>query len=214
MGPHARAHLVDIEGLGDEVGTADVESPNFFLRCINNRDEDHRNTIADGRGLDAATDFVAVHARHHDIKQHQIRRCRPQHQFNRFGPRPGDQDTVVILQGFEQFVDVFRHVVHHQQRGRMFRVGVLGGIEHDRVFPVPLQFELCANAQAQEIGVDRLGYVIGNPQRQATRFISGLCQGCHENNRDFGGRRMGFQVRQNRVTVHAGHFDIEQDQVG
>ena len=39
----------------------------------------------------------------------------PCDQFDGLGAVAGDQDAVLVLEGFEQLVDIFRDVVDHQQ---------------------------------------------------------------------------------------------------
>jgi len=208
-----RAHLVDVERLGDVVGGPQLETLHLLIGRVDHGDEDHRDAVPLRRGLDAAADLVAVHVWHHDVQQHQVGRRGALHRIDRLDAVAGDHDAVVALQGFEQLVDVLGDVVHHQQRGRVRRIVLGGDVEHHRVLAIAPQFELVAHARFQKLRVDRLGDVVGHAHGQAPSLVRCFGQGGDENHRDVRRGRVDLQRGEHGIPIHARHLDVEQDQV-
>ncbi len=214
MGADARPHLVDVEGLGNVIGGAQLEAQHLLLGGADDRDEDDGNAVASRGRLDAAAHLVTVHLRHDDIQQHQIGRRRTVHYFECLEAGTGHHDAVLALQGLEQFVNVCRHVIDHQQRRRMRRIGVGRDVEHHGALPKALQFELILHPHLQQVRIDRLGDVIGDALGEAACLVGRLRQGGDEDHRYLGRGRVDLEGGQHGIAVHLRHLDVEQDQVG
>lgn len=212
MGAHAGAHLIDVERLCNVVRGSEVEAFHLVRQFAHHRDEQDRNAVGPGHGLDAPAYLVTVHLRHQDVEQHEIGRGCALHQFDGFGARIGDQDVVFVLQDFEQFVDIFRNVVNHEQRGPLARIGALGN--RHGITAVASQFQLGANSQPQQFGIHRLGDVIGDAEPDSACLVRRLGQRGDKDDRNPGRSRIGLQLAEHRIAVHARHFDVEQNQVG
>ena len=71
---HAREQRRVVDRLREKIVRARVEARHAVGRLVERRDHHDGNMRGLGIGLDAAADFEAVHARHHDVEQHDIRR--------------------------------------------------------------------------------------------------------------------------------------------
>mmetsp|Transcript_96403 Transcript_96403/g.267937 ORF Transcript_96403/g.267937 Transcript_96403/m.267937 type:complete len:444 (-) Transcript_96403:2455-3786(-) len=72
LGPHARADHRGIERFGDEVGGAGVQPARLVVRVVLGGDEDHRDRPQQRVGLQFGAEFMAVHAGHLHVEQHQV----------------------------------------------------------------------------------------------------------------------------------------------
>ncbi len=116
-GPAPGADFVNVEGLGDVVGRANGKALDLVHHAVHHGDEDHRDAAAHRAALDAAANFVAIHLRHDDVKQHQVRRAAAGCQFHGPAAIGGHHDAVFVLEGGGQAVEVLGDVVHQQQGG-------------------------------------------------------------------------------------------------
>ena len=214
MRAHPGADLVNVERLADVIGGAQVETLDLLLYSAHHGHKDDRNAVAHRRSLDPATDFVAIHLRHDDVEQDQIGRRRSQRQVEGFGPAGRHFDAIVVLKRAEQFMNVGRDIVHHQQGRPTFGVAMAGAIECQGIPPITAQLQLGAQPHPQQFGIDRLGQVVRNAQLEAARLVGGFGQRGDENDWNLGGRRIGFQMGEHRIAIHARHFDVEQNHVG
>ncbi len=91
-----------------------------------------------------------------------------------------------------------------------------GSFLHQRFLLAPpeSQFEVVAYARAQHFGVERLDDVIRRAELKAFHHISGLVLGGEENDRNVGGGGSDFEGAAYIVAAGAGHFYIEQYQIG
>ncbi len=67
-----------VDRLGDEIVGAGFQPLHLVGGLIERRHHDDRHVRRLGRGLDAAADLEAVHARHHDVEQHHVDALGPQ----------------------------------------------------------------------------------------------------------------------------------------
>ena len=110
----AQAGDADIERLDDVVNRAQRQPGCLgggFAEC---GDENHRHATQRRCRLQMAESLVAVHFRHHDVEQDQIRR-RLLCQLQRFGAGVGELHFVIVGQRFAEQRDVGEHVVNDQQ---------------------------------------------------------------------------------------------------
>ena len=110
----AQAGDADIERFGDVVNRAQCQPGCLgggFAEC---GDEDHRHATQCRCCLQMAESLVAVHFRHHDIEQDQVR-WRLLCQLQRFGAGVGELHFVIVGQRFAEQRDVGEHVVNDQQ---------------------------------------------------------------------------------------------------
>ena len=74
--PRQRAHAGDqrdfVDGLRQEVVGAGVEAAHAVGRLVERRHHHDRQMHRRGVGLEASADFESVHARHHDVEQHDV----------------------------------------------------------------------------------------------------------------------------------------------
>ena len=73
-GAHAREQLGLIDRLGEEVVGPGLEAVDPLLGRIERRHHDHGEDAGRRVLTDPAAHFVAGHARHHHVQQHQVRR--------------------------------------------------------------------------------------------------------------------------------------------
>jgi hypothetical protein len=71
-----------------------------------------------------------------------------------------------------------------------------------------------ADAGQQDGRPQRLGDVVGGPQREAVLLVLVVDPGGDEDHRDVAGRLVGLQALDDFVAVHLRHHHVEQDQVG
>ena len=108
------------DGFGDVVDGPEAEAELFILDTGLGRQKDDRNVAGLGILLQLATDLVAIHLRHHDIEQDQIRLRLAGGDAQRLLPMIGHLDLVAILEQETHHGQVFRGVVH-DQNGRFFQ---------------------------------------------------------------------------------------------
>ena len=114
--PHARLHLQHLERLGEIIIRARLEAARLVLHFFE-RGKKHDRHLGGLRHLaQAAADFVAVQARHHDVEQHQIRR-RARGDLQRHLAVEREAELVVRLQALDEDVEVGLGVVHESARG-------------------------------------------------------------------------------------------------
>lgn len=94
---HACQHLGVMERLGDVVDAADLEPPRFLAGIVHVGNEDHGDVAQPGIPFDMLADGIAVHIRHHDVEQYQIRDLFT-HVFQCFCPAFGDAEPVFPVQ--------------------------------------------------------------------------------------------------------------------
>ena len=123
---HARQHDGRADRLGQVIHRPEGKTRFFIFNLAHRRDKHHRDVLAHRIGLQGAAHFVAVHLRHHYVKQDQIgggSRCNLQ--------RPcaiwSQLDSVVCLQQVTHQRQILRRVIHHQN-GRTKRRR--GGFRH------------------------------------------------------------------------------------
>ncbi len=201
MGLDARADLIDVEGLGDVVGGADPKALELVLYLVDDGDEDHRDALAPGRGLDASADLVAVHLRHQDVEQDEIRGRLALDLLQRLGARARDLDAEFVLQRLKQGVQVLRAIIDQQQlrslgdeaagTGGLLRLRLLTEV---RITAKGAQLELRAHPLPQQRGVHRLGHVVGGAELEAARLIGRFGQRCDEDDGDRCGAWVGLQL--------------------
>ena len=111
--PHARLHLQHLERLGEVIVRARLEAARLVLHFFE-RGEKHDRHFGGLRHLaQAPADFVAVHARHHDVEQHQVGR-RARGDLQRHLAVQREAELVVGLQALDQDVEVGLGIVHQQ----------------------------------------------------------------------------------------------------
>ena len=69
---HAREQRGIVDRLGEEIVGAGIEPRDAVGRLVERGDHHDRHMGGLGIGLDAAADFEAVHARHHDVEQDDV----------------------------------------------------------------------------------------------------------------------------------------------
>ena len=74
--PDAREHFLRLERLVDEIDGAELEPAHLLARLGQRRQKDDRDDRACARRLSACAGLEAVHLRHHDVEQDQIRNAR------------------------------------------------------------------------------------------------------------------------------------------
>lgn len=70
---HTRAHHGEVDRLMDEIHGPGLQCPRLAIRIIFGGHEDQRYSPAGRAGFEDLADCIAVHLRHHDIEQNQIR---------------------------------------------------------------------------------------------------------------------------------------------
>ncbi len=70
---HPGAYFLELERLGYVVHRAHVEGPHFVQGFAQGRQEQHGDLAQLVVLLQAPTDLVAVHLRHHDVEEDEIR---------------------------------------------------------------------------------------------------------------------------------------------
>jgi len=115
---------------------------------------------------------------------------------------------------------LFKVVVHEQElrQGDDRGQGRLEVVAHD---PLHVLLEAGCLAQGEVVcdprpdhpRVEGLGDEIDGPQRKARGFGGDVVEGGDEDDRDVGGPLVGLQPAADLEAVHAGHHDVEQDDV-
>jgi hypothetical protein len=112
--PDSGEHFFALERLVDEVNRAELE-PSHFLASLGERGQENDRAIASARiRLQAGAGFEAVHVRHHDVEQDQVRR-RPLRDGDRVLAAPGgEQPVAVALERLVEHLKIRRVVVDQQ----------------------------------------------------------------------------------------------------
>lgn len=76
-----------------------------------------------------------------------------------------------------------------------------------------LEFQMRFHAQLDDGFLEGLGDVIDRAQRQSADLVLGIGKRGDEDDRDRGQPGIGLERSKRLVAVHAGHHDIEQDQI-
>ena len=119
-GPHQGL----VHRLVDEIHATRLQGPDLAQGVGLGGDEDDRD-VARGRiGLESRADREAVHFRHHDVQQNQVRFDPLGQQLQGLGPGSGEAEGIVTLEDAEQDLDVQRCIVDDQDV-------CLGVIRHD-----------------------------------------------------------------------------------
>lgn len=113
---HACQHLGVMERLGDVVDAADLEPPRFLAGIVHVGNEDHGDVAQPGIPFDMLADGIAVHIRHHDVEQYQIRDLFA-HVFQCFCPAFGDAEPVFPVQLADEYPQVGGIIVHDEDKG-------------------------------------------------------------------------------------------------
>ena len=129
VGPDAGLHRIPVHGFGDKVHGAGGKARGFILGTGLGGDEDD----GDGRrrriGLKAGTDLVAIHPRHHDVQQDEVRLLDRQRQG--LLARKGAEDVVGVGQNLAEDLDVFGDIVHDEDLGTLGHgAGLAGWVCH------------------------------------------------------------------------------------
>ena len=108
---------------------------------------------------------------------------------------------------------------HDQMRLLQLPVAALqlpGALRHHLLQAVALvgQGQMRPDAGAHDGRTGRFDDVVRRPQLETQHFILGLAQRGDKNDRDMPGRLVSLDLAADFIAVHAGHHDIEQDQVG
>ena len=113
---YAGDQLFVVERLGDVVAGPQLEAFDDVFGVVERREEDHRNVLRGGVGLEVLDHFVTVQIGHHDVEQDQVRSL-----FRRFlyrfvtARRRDDLVLGAAQHGFQQH-DVGRDVIDGEDR--------------------------------------------------------------------------------------------------
>jgi hypothetical protein len=115
MGPNPCGDDWRTDGLVDEVNRAHGKTELLVFGSHFGSQENDRNMPRRGSVPELTADLKAVHARHHDVKQHQVW-WRGKGILQRLDAIIGHLDTVVFLQQIGQQRQIGRRVVNDQKR--------------------------------------------------------------------------------------------------
>src|ERR1700739_2647306 len=96
------------ERRGDVIYSTDLEAAGFVFGAGLPGEKDDRDFPGGGVSLEPGTDFVAVHARHHDVKEDKIRLFFGRGEGECFFAVGGDSGFISILQSAGNHADVER----------------------------------------------------------------------------------------------------------
>ncbi len=116
MGGDARVHDQRAERLHDVVHRAHLEPARLVVLAGTGRQEDHRHVHGGRVRLELPARFVAVHVRHHHVKQDQAWR-RGRGDAHRRTARGRHLHPIAILKQRGHHRDVFWKIIHHENRG-------------------------------------------------------------------------------------------------
>ena len=117
MAADAGAHDGGTDRAADEIHGPQGQAPNLVADGGHGGDEDHGNGGGGRIGLEPVQHLVAVHARHHDVEQDQVRRRLVHRAGQGFRTVVGEAQVVFELQAVGQHFDVFPGVVHDEDDG-------------------------------------------------------------------------------------------------
>ena len=133
LGAYPGQHNGRRDGFCDVVHRAQAQATLFLVRAGECGQENDRDAGAECVSLQCLQHLVAVHARHHHVKQYQIGPWRAAGHLQAAFAVVGGQHPVVRLQQFTQHKQVFWRVVHNQEgrAGRVIHAGFvqMGSLE-------------------------------------------------------------------------------------
>ena len=113
----AQQHLV--KGFGEIILRAQFDPFDHAAQIGHGRDDDHRNVAPFGLGLQLAQNLKAIHLRHHNIEQDQIRLFRG-HLRQRLSPiGRADGGIAQIVEFLLQGINIKGFVIDDQDFGRL-----------------------------------------------------------------------------------------------
>ena len=118
VGLDTRVQFFHLERLGDVIHPADGERLHLVQVLVEGADEDDGDPPEVFIGLQVLAHLIAVHLRHVDVQQDQVRGILPGRQQRQFAARDGSGLVPAILEHAGQDLEVGRDVVHHQDVGR------------------------------------------------------------------------------------------------
>ena len=125
VGTYPRQHDGRLDRLGDVVHGPQFEPVFFVLSAVHSGDEDHRDVVGRRVGAQLPQDLVAIHARHHHVKQDEVGARVGVGGAQGAFARVGCPHVVVRPEQFAQHDDVLGRVVHDQHG--LPRVGCVFG---------------------------------------------------------------------------------------
>ena len=117
VGADAGANNGWAQWFGDVVDGTVIEATFFILGGVHGGDEDHRNLCRARIELQLGDDFVAVHFRHHHIKQDQVGSQLAAGDLQRAATGVGCAHPPGRLQHFAENGEVLGRVIHNQDGG-------------------------------------------------------------------------------------------------
>jgi len=117
MGSDPRQHDGRADGLGDVVHGPEFQPLGFIAHFGLGGQEDDGDVTRGGIGLESSADLIAVHFRHHDIEQNQVRGGIRAGDSQRALTAVGDFDLVFVLEQAAHQCQVVRDIVNHQHTG-------------------------------------------------------------------------------------------------
>jgi hypothetical protein len=126
-----------LDRLDDVIDGAERQAVLLVSRIAERGQEDHRGVARRGVLPQGGKDRVAVHLRHHDVEQDQVRHRQAGGDLKRAPAARGDQDIVTRLQKFPEYRKVLRLIVDNQQgcacdwRGHGSAPVFIGGLDQD-----------------------------------------------------------------------------------
>ena len=115
--PDAGEHLVRLEGLVDEIHRAELEAPHLLARLRQRREEDDRAVARVRVSLEPGARLEAVHARHHDVEQHQVRHRAGRNREGVAAAAGGEQPVAPPLERLIEDLQIRGVVVDQQDLG-------------------------------------------------------------------------------------------------
>ena len=122
----AGVQFFHLKRLGDVIHPADGKRLHLVQLLGEGADEDDGNPLEIVVGLEVLAHLVAVHLRHIDVQQDQVRRILPRRQQRQLAARDRADLIPAILEHAGQHLEIGGDVVHHQDAGRLPRP-LLGG---------------------------------------------------------------------------------------
>jgi hypothetical protein len=114
-------HFLRLERLVDEIDRAELETPHLLAWLRQRRQKDDCAVACDGISLQKGARLEAVHIRHHDIQQDQVRDDTLRDGDRVFAAPCGEQAVTMTFERLIQHLKV-RGVVIHQQDLRSVRL--------------------------------------------------------------------------------------------
>ena len=115
----AGVQLFHLKRLGEVIHPADGKGFHLVQLLGERADEDDGNPLELIICFEALAHFVAVHLRHIDVQQDQVRGIAPCRQQGQFAARNGADFIAAVLEHAGQHLEIGVGVVHHQDAGRL-----------------------------------------------------------------------------------------------